>query len=449
MLKILFLTSELTPFSRTGRQGDLVAALAPALKRTGHEVRVVTPRYEGIRDRKYGLRDVARLRDFNFLLNNTPLSASIKSGFIPCSKVQIYFIENPLPVQPDNDFPAKVWSNPFLTSLLLIFGGLQLTSHLNWTPDIIYCCGEQMSPAPIVIRTNPLYRSSLNHSRIVLHLFRESSTSDEGETFYEDIRPIFDSMDDEIFSKTSARRYADSVIEPQGTVSELLEFLSINDDESCIATNDSTHIMEKNPKCALQARLGFNVEPDLPIVALWSGGIGIETTLGLLEAELPKLEAQFIAIGGDELVREKTEYLANRYQGKIKAATVESGDILRNIGKTADILFVPHSDSHGDTFKFCRRFPAAVPLLTEDIFAGDDSTRNYQIPNYAHSFVFPSGETRAMIDALRKTTETYKNPLNWNELVQRGVTRELCCEHIARNMAEEFSRLLLHPPACT
>ena len=47
-LRILFLSSEVAPFSKTGGLGDVAGALPWALTARGHDVRVVTPLYRGV-----------------------------------------------------------------------------------------------------------------------------------------------------------------------------------------------------------------------------------------------------------------------------------------------------------------------------------------------------------------------------------------------------------------
>ena len=49
-MKILLASSEVHPFSKTGGLADMVGALGKALARAGHEVRMVTPLYRGIRE---------------------------------------------------------------------------------------------------------------------------------------------------------------------------------------------------------------------------------------------------------------------------------------------------------------------------------------------------------------------------------------------------------------
>ncbi|MBX7099027.1 MAG: glycogen synthase GlgA [Myxococcaceae bacterium] len=47
-MNVLFLSSEVAPFSKTGGLADVAFALPRALARLGHDVRVVTPRYGGV-----------------------------------------------------------------------------------------------------------------------------------------------------------------------------------------------------------------------------------------------------------------------------------------------------------------------------------------------------------------------------------------------------------------
>lgn len=452
MLKILFLTKEVTPFSHTGRQGDLVAALAPAMKRAGHEIRVITPRYEDIRERKFGLREVARLKDLAFQINNTSFTASIKSGFIPCSKVQVYFIDAPLPNSEDPPVEYENWQDPVISALQLIHGALQLTLHLQWQPDIIYCCGSSMALGPAVIRNNPVYAQRFNDSRVIFHVLSDSVFEPLNSDLL--LKAGLDTNLSDIFESLEqlARSSADSTIDPEGTIGEWLEFLTCRDvrfndppANTTVPTQSLTEA-EIQRKILLQKKLGLHIEPDVPLVAMLLGSGYLDSTYNLLEAELPHLDAQFVAFGGDGVLLSRTEQWSNQFSGKVAAVHNEPAQTLCDVELAADILFVPHVDSNGEAFDRCRRFNSAIPLVTEDLFNSNQLVRTYQIPNYAHSFVFPSGETRSMIDALRKTTETYKKPLDWHELVQRGINRELFYEHIARNMAEEFTLLLEKRP---
>ena len=49
-MRILHVTSELFPYSKTGGLADMVAGLTGALAEQGHEITIATPLYRGIRE---------------------------------------------------------------------------------------------------------------------------------------------------------------------------------------------------------------------------------------------------------------------------------------------------------------------------------------------------------------------------------------------------------------
>ena len=53
-MNILFVSSEVEPFSKTGGLADVSGALPRALHSLGHDVRIVTPQYRDI-DVKFGI----------------------------------------------------------------------------------------------------------------------------------------------------------------------------------------------------------------------------------------------------------------------------------------------------------------------------------------------------------------------------------------------------------
>ena len=50
-MRLLLASSEVHPYSKSGGLADMIAALAKALGRAGHQVGLVTPLYAGILDR--------------------------------------------------------------------------------------------------------------------------------------------------------------------------------------------------------------------------------------------------------------------------------------------------------------------------------------------------------------------------------------------------------------
>ena len=50
-MKILFVTSECAPFSKSGGLADVAFSLPPALKKSGDEIAIIAPYYQCTRER--------------------------------------------------------------------------------------------------------------------------------------------------------------------------------------------------------------------------------------------------------------------------------------------------------------------------------------------------------------------------------------------------------------
>ena len=57
-LRILFVTAEVTPFARTGGLGDVCSSLPTALASLGHDVRVLIPLYQSVREQQVPMTPV-------------------------------------------------------------------------------------------------------------------------------------------------------------------------------------------------------------------------------------------------------------------------------------------------------------------------------------------------------------------------------------------------------
>src|SRR5512140_950439 len=95
-LNILFISSEVEPFAKTGGLADVSGALPQTIKQLDHEIRVMMPRYGSINERKARLHEMIRLKEIEIPVGSKNYPASVKSSFIITShaKVQTYFLDN-------------------------------------------------------------------------------------------------------------------------------------------------------------------------------------------------------------------------------------------------------------------------------------------------------------------------------------------------------------------
>ncbi len=156
-LKILMAVSEVAPFTKTGGLGDVGGALPKALKDLDHDVRIITPQYRDVNERKYILRDVIRLQNISVQLGDESVEINVKSAFLPNSKVQVYFLDyRPfffrkglyVDEQKGKDFPDN--DKRFI---LFSRGIIETLIKLQWQPDVIHCNDWQTGLIPFFVKT--------------------------------------------------------------------------------------------------------------------------------------------------------------------------------------------------------------------------------------------------------------------------------------------------------
>mgnify|MGYP006290846131 CR=1 FL=1 len=151
-LRILMLSSEVAPFAKTGGLADVAGALPKKLHEMGHDVRVIMPRYGGISERKFVLRDVIRLKKIPVIMGGKEYAVSAKSAFIPDSKVQVYLLENKqyfgrkeLYVDPKTGNGFDDNAERFILFCCAVIDTMRL---LHWKPQVIHCNDWQTALVP-------------------------------------------------------------------------------------------------------------------------------------------------------------------------------------------------------------------------------------------------------------------------------------------------------------
>ena len=158
--KILFLTTEISPFSETYQLAEFSKKFSNYLNDgEEYEIRISQPKYGFISERKYILREVIRLKEVPVPFNFTERKMSIKSAFIPNTRVQVYFLLdneyffdiNPFIYKSKNGHVNK---NNFEIFSLFSLSLLESFKKLFWYPDIIICNDWQTSILPILLKKN-------------------------------------------------------------------------------------------------------------------------------------------------------------------------------------------------------------------------------------------------------------------------------------------------------
>ncbi len=150
-MKILLASSEVHPFSKTGGLADMVGALGKAVARDGHDVRIITPLYRGIRE---NFRKLKR-EDWVFDL---PLGVQqIKAGLwsLKVEKgLTVWFVDEPdffqrAGLYQENDFSYADNAERFIFFSKCV---AHFARYSAWQPEIVHVHDWQSSFVPALIR---------------------------------------------------------------------------------------------------------------------------------------------------------------------------------------------------------------------------------------------------------------------------------------------------------
>src|SRR5688500_5818654 len=149
-MRILLASSEVHPFSKSGGLADMVAALAKALGRAGHQLGLVTPLYSGILDKFPAIQRFDWSIDLPF--GPGRMQASIWT-LQPSEGLTIYFIDHApfysragLYGEAGHDYPDNAQRFIFFSKCVV-----QLARYLPWRPEIVHAHDWQAGLVPILM----------------------------------------------------------------------------------------------------------------------------------------------------------------------------------------------------------------------------------------------------------------------------------------------------------
>ena len=154
--KIFYITSEMEPFASTSSLSDYSSDIPLNLQGQGNDVRCLMPKYGFIRERKYILREVIRLKEIPFHFHGSDMICSAKSAFLPKSRLQVYFLEQKEFFGDLNNLLYKSKNGRFLTDndkrfTFYCMAALKMLPNLFWYPNVIVCSGWTSALLPMLL----------------------------------------------------------------------------------------------------------------------------------------------------------------------------------------------------------------------------------------------------------------------------------------------------------
>ncbi len=491
-LKILFISSEIKPFSGQGELSSVAGNLPKAIKTLGHEIRVVTPRYLTIRERKHGLREVARLKSVQILIGEKTIECSVKSGFLTGSKAQVYFIENPKYFSKPIDLlmgdDGKTNTNVHLGLALLNHAALQLMMLLEWIPDIIHCNGWQTSFVPHLLRENERYTDKFESTRTLLavndiHTSRclPGKVADEigvngqdekrNKQLYHkgDISFLKAGLSSADLVVSSDLKESIKLLKKDGLHGRLSVKAPLR--ETCFSIPNGHDVDKWNPatdahlkqnyssedlnigkhenKTYILNELKFDETTDKPLVVV-SFGVSELDELGRIEGKTDsifKLDCNFIVICDDSKTPvERLKRKINLDFENVRIVNTDNNELLHQTYAGSDLLILL-SDDIEDQILCARSFSYATVPVAPVIGMNSPLVVESSGPiQNGTGFTFKKVEIPEVVKALKRAVKAYNEQLSWREIQLRGMNSDFSWWKIADIYTSKYMEALSNPP---
>lgn len=153
-LNILIAASEVVPFAKSGGLADVVGALPKALRRLGHDIRIVMPRYYIVDIKKYDLKPLEGSLGVH-MGSMGELWSAVFEGELPGSDVPVYFIDHEgfFGRKGLYDEDGKGYKDNDNRFIFFSKAVMQLTKKLHFKPDIIHANDWHTASLPILLNS--------------------------------------------------------------------------------------------------------------------------------------------------------------------------------------------------------------------------------------------------------------------------------------------------------
>lgn len=485
-LNILYCTSEVTPYSKTGGLADVSNSLPQELNALGNAVRIITPKYGPLDERKLRIYEIKRLTNIEVPVGDKIAICNIKSSFVisPKGKVQVFLLEN-------NDYFGK--ANPYIDRngkeypnnderfIFFCRAIVQVLDLLGWKPDIIHCNDWQTGLIPAYLKTihsKDLLLTSVKtvftiHNLAFQGLYPFSSFqksglpdniyNDEGVEYYNNFSFLKTGIMFSDIITTVSENYANEITTSdeygygfEGILRKRKKDLYgiLNGVDYSVWNPEKDRLipfrygskelpLKREDKKVLLKKFKLEYQPEIPLLGIISR-LTDQKGFDLIEKilkELMKEKVQLIVLGtGEKKYQQLLEDVRKKYPQKIGVHIGFSEELAHLIEAGSDMYIMPSKyEPCGLNQMYSLKY-GTIPIVRKTGGLAD-TISEYRNGN-GNGFLFEKYEPSELMKAIKRALNLYKNREEWIKLMKTAMSHDFSWESSAKKYIDLYRTLL-------
>ena len=460
-MKILFVASEAHPFIKTGGLGDVMGALPKTLANFGDDVRVIIPKYKGIKN-EY----ISQMKYITSFAVNVGWRKQHCGVFeLKYGEITYYFIDNEFYFKRDGLYGYFDDGERFAYFDRAVLETLRV---LEWCPDILHCNDWQCGMIPaldkleykkhedgfysnmktVISIHNLLFQGNFDKNVLPelfgytleqfengnMELYGAVSFMKAGLYFADKIATVSNTYAQEIKTPWYGEKLDGILRERSSDVWGIVNGIDYDEYnpkedsyiESKFDVNSFSNEKVEN-KTKLQKELGLPVRGDVPMISIVSrltNQKGIDLIINCAD-RLLRQDVQLVILGtGDYGYEEHFKGLGYRYKDKVSANICFDNVLAHKIYASSDMFLMPSAFEPCGLGQLIALRYGAIPIVRETGGLKDTIAPYNKYDITGNGFSFANYSTQELINTIEEAIKTFYRKDEWQILVKNAMNSE-------------------------
>ena len=456
-IRVLFCSSEVAPFAKTGGLADVAGSLPLALGKQGIDVLILMPKYRGIEGVQKSLSDRVSVR------------------FV---EHEAYFNRSGLYGNGGGDYADNLERFTFFSRECL-----RLAEALDYKPDVVHAHDWHTALLPVLLKTEFSNHFFYKKTRTVLTLHNLAYQGHFPASEYEGLglpKDLFSVDGFEFYGKinllkagilfadrlnTVSPGYAKEIQMPEfgfglenvlkkkkNRLSGILNGIDTDawnpKTDPKISASYSPESLEGKKKCkkVLQELCGFKANPGVPLLAVVTR-LAEQKGLDILAGAAPRLfskDLQLVLLGeGDAHYRRLFETIASQYSKNVRFFPEFAADRAHAIYAGADLFLMPSLFEPCGLGQMISMRYGTIPVVHATGGLKDtvlDADRDLKTGN---GFTFDAANSTDFMNAMDRALKAFKDEMRWKALISSAMKTDFSWTQSAQQYEKLYRETLV------